>query len=250
MPCISCCRLYILHKVREVVLWGNSDNTSCQAPEVFYRTLLYDSVYTSTYWYIQVCTGMYCYIPVFHSMLVQQQLRWGEPLQVLLIFVQMAESAAACAGHCNQCILPFPFLPWIYLLPLPYPQHQACFQKIPRLLHKDGDPRPRNLYGQEQELAWHHRSGNLETLCQTMRLKNCKMCTYRYVRVHTEMYAYILLYSLYDMYVPVHTITYSTRTLSYSHHIIRVLPHGLGEWSTSIWEFAPERYPYLSLLIL
>jgi hypothetical protein len=56
-------------------------------------------------------------------------------------------------------------------------------------------------------------------------------CTYQYVlyvRVHTEMYAYILLYSLYDRYVPVHTITYT-----YSHHIIRVLPHGLGEWSTS-----------------
>ena len=24
----------ILHKVREIVLWGNTDNTSCQAPEV------------------------------------------------------------------------------------------------------------------------------------------------------------------------------------------------------------------------
>ncbi len=24
----------ILHKVREIVLWGNLDNTSCQAPEV------------------------------------------------------------------------------------------------------------------------------------------------------------------------------------------------------------------------
>ena len=24
----------ILHKVREIILWGNSDNTSCQAPEV------------------------------------------------------------------------------------------------------------------------------------------------------------------------------------------------------------------------
>ena len=29
----------ILHKVREIVLWGNSDNTSCQAPEV--RTNMY-----------------------------------------------------------------------------------------------------------------------------------------------------------------------------------------------------------------
>ena len=24
----------ILHKVREIILWGNSDNTSCQGPEV------------------------------------------------------------------------------------------------------------------------------------------------------------------------------------------------------------------------
>ena len=40
----------ILHKVREIVLWGNSDNTSCQAPEV------------STYVYVQVCT---CFIHFF-----------------------------------------------------------------------------------------------------------------------------------------------------------------------------------------
>ena len=34
----------ILHKVREIVLWGNSDNTSCQAPEV------------NTNVYVHVCT--------------------------------------------------------------------------------------------------------------------------------------------------------------------------------------------------
>jgi hypothetical protein len=34
----------ILHKVREIVLWGNSDNCSCQSPEVC----------TSTYQYILV----------------------------------------------------------------------------------------------------------------------------------------------------------------------------------------------------
>jgi hypothetical protein len=39
----------ILHKVREIVLWGNSDNTSCQSPEV----------YTSTYQYVLVHTSMY-----------------------------------------------------------------------------------------------------------------------------------------------------------------------------------------------
>ena len=38
----------ILHKVREIVMWGNSDNTSCQAPEVC----------TSMYKYVQVCIGM------------------------------------------------------------------------------------------------------------------------------------------------------------------------------------------------
>ena len=39
----------ILHKVREIVLWGNSDNTSCQSPEVC----------TSTYQYVLVHTSMY-----------------------------------------------------------------------------------------------------------------------------------------------------------------------------------------------
>jgi hypothetical protein len=34
----------ILHKVCEIVLWGNSDNTSCQAPEVC--TTMYVLVYT------------------------------------------------------------------------------------------------------------------------------------------------------------------------------------------------------------
>ena len=39
----------ILHKVREIVLWGNSDNTSCQSPEVC----------TSTYQYILICASTY-----------------------------------------------------------------------------------------------------------------------------------------------------------------------------------------------
>jgi hypothetical protein len=47
----------ILHKVREIVLWGNSDNTSCQAPEV--STLQYVLVHTSMYMYVLVCTVMY-----------------------------------------------------------------------------------------------------------------------------------------------------------------------------------------------
>jgi hypothetical protein len=44
----------ILHKVREIVLWGNSDNTSCQAPEV--STMQYVLVHTSMYLYIPNCT--------------------------------------------------------------------------------------------------------------------------------------------------------------------------------------------------
>ena len=35
----------ILHKVREIVLWGNSDNTSCQAPEVRSRILIGNEVW-------------------------------------------------------------------------------------------------------------------------------------------------------------------------------------------------------------
>ena len=33
----------ILHKVQEIVLWGNSDNTSCQAPEVIFLYVLIHS---------------------------------------------------------------------------------------------------------------------------------------------------------------------------------------------------------------
>ena len=40
----------ILHKVCEIVLWGNSDNISCQAPEVM---LLYVLIHS---WYIPVQT--------------------------------------------------------------------------------------------------------------------------------------------------------------------------------------------------
>ena len=35
----------ILHKVCEIVLWGNSDNTSCQAPEVMLLYVLINSRY-------------------------------------------------------------------------------------------------------------------------------------------------------------------------------------------------------------
>ncbi len=43
----------ILHKVREIVLWGNSDNTSCQAPEVLFLYVLIPS------WYIPGHTRTY-----------------------------------------------------------------------------------------------------------------------------------------------------------------------------------------------
>jgi hypothetical protein len=39
----------ILHKVREIVLWGNSDNTSCQAPEVCTSIYLF---ILGMYWFI------------------------------------------------------------------------------------------------------------------------------------------------------------------------------------------------------
>ena len=48
----------ILHKVREIVLWGNSDNTSCQDPEVIFSYVLIHSWYILVYTvYIQVKLG-------------------------------------------------------------------------------------------------------------------------------------------------------------------------------------------------
>ena len=131
--------------------------------------------------------------------------------------MQDTESAAAYARHCNQSILPFPLLPWINLVPLPYPQHQACFQKIPSLLHKDGDPRPRNWYaagacmtssrweprnpGSNNEINVHTSMYKFILLCTPIYYMNVlsMVCTgmYRYVLVCTCMYLYILILSSY-----------------------------------------------------
>ena len=54
----------ILHKVREIVLWGNSDNTSCQSPEVSTSTYQYVPVYTSMYWYELILD---CDRPLHHA---------------------------------------------------------------------------------------------------------------------------------------------------------------------------------------
>jgi hypothetical protein len=47
----------ILNKVHEIVLWGNSDNTSCQAPELHTWYILVHN------WYILICS----YIVVVHT---------------------------------------------------------------------------------------------------------------------------------------------------------------------------------------
>ena len=57
----------ILHKIREIVLWGNSDNTSCQAPEVstnvyVHVCTLFIHVHTV---YIHVCTAYIACCTVF-----------------------------------------------------------------------------------------------------------------------------------------------------------------------------------------
>ena len=51
----------ILHKVREIVLRGNTDNTSCQSPEVCTSMYMYVHVHT-VYMYVHVCTCMYLYV--------------------------------------------------------------------------------------------------------------------------------------------------------------------------------------------
>ena len=56
----------ILHKVREIVLWGNSDNTSCQAPEVNTNVYVH-TMYTDIHVRVMniVCTDMFlqCTLP-------------------------------------------------------------------------------------------------------------------------------------------------------------------------------------------
>ena len=56
----------ILHKVREIVLWGNSDNTSCQAPEVNTNVYVH-TMYTDIHVCVMniVCTYMFlqCTLP-------------------------------------------------------------------------------------------------------------------------------------------------------------------------------------------
>ena len=56
----------ILHKVREIVLWGNSDNTSCQAPEVNTNVYVH-TMYTDIHVCVMniVCTDMFlqCTLP-------------------------------------------------------------------------------------------------------------------------------------------------------------------------------------------
>ncbi len=47
------------------MLWGNSDNCSCQAPEVYPSIYLYIPVYIYIYIYIYICTD---YIHVYTSM--------------------------------------------------------------------------------------------------------------------------------------------------------------------------------------
>ncbi len=44
------------------------------------------------YVYVPVCTGMYWYIPVFNSDLVEQELTWGEPFQLILAHVTVCTS--------------------------------------------------------------------------------------------------------------------------------------------------------------
>jgi hypothetical protein len=49
----------ILHKVREIILWGNSDNTSCQGPEVCSDISIH----------IQLSITMYLHVPSIYTFL-------------------------------------------------------------------------------------------------------------------------------------------------------------------------------------
>ncbi len=49
----------ILHKVREIILWGNSDNTTCQGPEVCIDISIYIQLYITMYLHIP---SIYTYV--------------------------------------------------------------------------------------------------------------------------------------------------------------------------------------------
>jgi hypothetical protein len=73
----------ILHKVSEIVLWGNSDNTSCQAPEVstnvyVHACTLFIHVHTV---YIHVCTAYIACMSVFPACPYRKHKNRGQPVE-------------------------------------------------------------------------------------------------------------------------------------------------------------------------
>ncbi len=52
----------ILHKVREIILWGNSDNTTCQGPDVCSDISINIQLYIAMYLYIP---SIYKYVHVY-----------------------------------------------------------------------------------------------------------------------------------------------------------------------------------------
>ena len=79
-------------------------------------------------------------------------------------------------------------------LPLPYLLRQACIQKIPRLLDRDGNPDPPCLHGRQKVAAWQRLGANHETLCPHPS-EECTVyiSTYQYKPVHTCTYEYVLV---------------------------------------------------------
>ena len=103
------------------------------------------------------------------------------------------------------------------LLPLPCPQRQACFEKIPLLLDRDGNPHPPCLPGRKMVAAWQRLSAKHETLyphqwVHTSTNQYIPVHTgfklYKNIPVHTSTYQYIQVHTSPYLYVPVCTSTY------------------------------------------
>ncbi len=175
-------------------------------------------VYTSMYWYVLVCTCMYRYVLIYtcippHACTASARMEWNfsslfRPNQVrslhrhwqtLQQHVQDVETSVF--------LLLYPFHKLFYC--------QASLQKIPRLLHREWDPLPHCLPGQQEQDSWQCCDANRETLSRILRVKKC---TDQYIPVCTGMYWYILLMigrrcsvctGTYA-YIPVHTSTYTS----------------------------------------
>jgi hypothetical protein len=186
--------LSILHKVREILLWGNSDNTSCQSPEVCTSTYQYIPVYTSMYWYVLIQN---CDLPLQHA------------------HIDNIKSVANLSNNKDvfMCILRFHARAG-------YLQHyEALLKELEEHVPEDVVPQavPDDQYAVEC-VALADRNHNLPSETglrypSLLVMNNRHLTTQRlsvicpFIGVHTSTYPYVLVHTSTYLYVLVCTLT-------------------------------------------